>query len=600
MLRILSISHSHTEKMQANNNSYDLFTFSNELFQNCFIETEFYQWNHHLTLKSGENSIDPLTPSLNPQRKENFPRKTTAPIWIDQPFDIHIKIYPPKGYHGSLQDFQSNWLNALQSMKIDYKLSFNGNTIPCYSKQHHDHDEYRHRQHHDLQHTNHAEHSFDRLLFHSFSKEESVIIFAYSTIISTDSQYLNEVLSFELTLEIILPKDLPFNSQLITDSQELKIRMLLDKNRHSPRECPRHALVHPICLIQPIIIQTSSIELNSLHSLLIVTIANTHEEYSVLIEQLQFHIAQTMPDIDKIFDILPNLYDQQQPQHQQQHPQNLANNSLSHRQWSQSSQNLQQSTSNREAVMATLSGEEVGTVAQESYSSQQGCYLTAVQQQKQSMMNNQLFHLFPLQYQENYRLLPYQEVRMIYQVSIQEEYLTAAHLQQFFPFGHFRTPLSLYWSPAPSFATSSPKQTPSSLCSHEVLHSSVLPWSIGTTMMMNATSLASSITPALLRSVVAASAPPTANSSKRALTPTGKSPFDKLVENGLLSLPPFISAVHDVDSFTFFQMEIEGPRVVKLLEEFSLTLILFNRSNQYSFTDVIISIDSATDLSSSG
>lgn len=561
-----------------NNNSYDLFTFSNELFQNCFIDIDFYQWNHHLTPRIEEAiSADPLTASTTPS-----PRKPPASIWIDQPFEIVIKVYPPKGYHGTLDEFQSNWLNALQSLKVDYKLRVHGGTIPCYSKQHN---------------TTSGEEKleggpiFDRLIFHSFSRSDAAMVFTYATLISTDAQYLNELLSFDLTLEIILPQDLPFNALLITDSHELKIRMLLDKNRHSPRECPRHALAHPIRLIQPIDIQCSSIELDNLHSLLIVTIANIHEEYAVIVEQILFHLSQTLSDVDKIFDLLPPIYDQSP-----QPPLSLSQRQLSH----SSQMNV---PSIRETAL-TSSGEEVGmgtgTIAQESYSSQQGLYLSAAQQQRQCIMNNQFFQIKALQYEEQYHLLPYQEVRMIYELSIQEDALTATHLQHFLPFGHFRTPMSIYWSPAPS--------VPLSSSTREVLHASALSWSIGTSMTTNAPSIASSITPSLLKSVAVCAAlnqnqsTPTPNHNHpstvraRALSPAGKSPFDKLVENGLLSLPPFVSAVHEVDSFTFFQMEIEGPRRVTLQEEFSLTLILFNRSSQHSFSDVIVSIDSASAL----
>ena len=106
-----------------------------------------------------------------------------------------------------------------------------------------------------------------------------------------------------------------------------------------------------------------------------------------------------------------------------------------------------------------------------------------------------------------------------------------------------------------------------------VLFSSSIPWSIGNSNLAISCFSSSAVSPELSKSL-------------SFLSNYWQSPYDKLLASGVFSLPPYIQASTPIDSFTFLNMEIDGPKVVYIGKPFSINIRLFNLSHFISFCQV--------------
>jgi hypothetical protein len=199
-----------------------------------------------------------------------------------------------------------------------------------------------------------------------------------------------------------------------------------------------------------------------------------------------------------------------------------------------------------------------------------------------------MFSITPIQYQQNCVIPCNEEICFIYQLEINQEIMKKWNSENnYLPFGYFKTPISLYWTPAPQTSSSS---SLSSSCDHflprdndchTVLLNLMLPWSIGTT---TSSCLPQNLSPQNYRS----SPLPTGGINEIAAPfPPKSSAFDKIIENGFLSIPPFISAIRPTDILSLLHLDIEGPHQVKANEPFSIRLHLSNISS-YPMNEVVI------------
>jgi hypothetical protein len=583
---------------------YNLFTFGTELFQNSTINISFHQWN---------------SSNVNNHRSNDGDSETFQAVWIEQPFDIFITISPPTNYHGTAESLKVVWMKSLKSIKVDYKLMHNGISIPCYVKENKENAIYTPAT--NLQDTDKI---MNHLQFHSFAPETLSLVFVYSTILSTDFQYFNEPLQFEFNFEIVFPQDLPFNKTLITDSQELKIRMLLDKNRHSSRQCPTHSVSCPIKLIQPIGFTLTCHELDELHSLLVVTVKNQSgaaigvtnsplPNNSVLpfrINEIFIHNQQTSIDLETILETFPtnnkHYYDTDAMSGVGGAGGGGGGGTGTERNLSNAGITVNNVNPNNNNNNLLNNNSATGSFTEVSLQdSTQQYYINNILASL-SQMNHlcQMFLVEPLQYSSNCVIEASEEISFIYQVQINEEIMKKWNAKaNYLPFGYFKTPISLYWTPFPPPSSAGLKtdldKHKNNDC-HTILLNIMIPWSIGTT----SSSVLQNLSFASLND---ASKSDASNNNNNLLVPQNNnntntneenssffplpskaSTFDKIIENGFISIPPFISAIRPNDVLSLLQMEIEGPNSVKIHENFQIRLFLSNNSF-YHLTDVMIS-----------